>query len=306
MNKSDISSYIKKAKQKKVTEIDFSNRGITELPEEIGDLIHLQKLNLSYNNITSLPSTICNLVNLKELYLTRNNITKLPSGIGNLQQLNVLDISYNSLVKIPREIGLFINLESLDASYCELHSLPYELTNLYNLKHLNLEENPLEHPPQKVVKRGLYAIMHYLTIEKRKNEASRVMLQIFNMPEIIQVPFKQYIKYFNQMVSIANHKDVVFDLNFINQDFYQEVNLNAGVEGYLYDIMRYIKEKLQVIKNSSQLDNEELSSIIFESRIDDIKEKLKHLNSSLDDKIDEIKKIKNELNGLYSALDSEK
>ncbi len=301
MDKTDVLQFILRSKQLKVTELDLSNKSIDELPDEIGDITGLKSLNLSYNNLTSLPSTVCNLVNLEKLLLTRNNIGKLPIGISNLQNLKILDIGYNPIVKIPREIGQFSHLESFDAGFCELQSLPLELTNLYGLKNLNLEENPLVFPPHKVVKRGLYAVMHFLTIEKRKQEASRVMLQIFNMPEKIQAPFRQYIRYFNQMVSEANNKDVVFDMNFINQDFYQDMDLDAGVEGYLYDIMRYIQEKVETLKIKGELDKE-VTKIYIESRMNELKARLNKFNESLDDKIDEIRKMKREIKGLSDSL----
>jgi len=302
MNKSEVLQFIIKARQKKIKELDLSNKGITELPDELGNFTELKSLNLSYNNITVLPQSICNLINLKKLLLTRNNITKLPVGICNLLQLEILDLSYNSFVKIPSEIGQFSNLSFFDASFCELRTLPLSLTDLIGLKTLNLEENPLVFPPQKVIKRGLYAVMHYLTLEKRKKEASRVMMQIFNMPEKIQAAFRQYIKYFNQMVSKANHKDVVFDINFINQDFYQEMDINSEVESYLYDIMQYIQEKVVAIKHTGGLDND-ITSVYYESRISELKTRLSQFNSSLDDKIEDIKKIKKEIKGLHDSLE---
>lgn len=301
MDKSDVLQVILRSKQDNATMLDLSNKGIEELPDELGELTSLKTLNLSYNNITELPDSIILLKNLESLLLTRNKIERLPNGIGNLSKLETLDISYNPIVKIPRELGLYQNLSSLDASFCEIERLPLELTNLISLKDFNIEDNPIEFPPQKVVKRGLYAIMHFLTIEKRKKEASKVMIQIFNLPEKIHAPFRQYLKYFNQMISEANHKEVFFDLNFINQDFYQEMDLNAGVEGYLYDIMRYIQEKVDTIKNTDQL-NSEIKSIYFESRMNDLKARLHKFNDSLDDKIDEIKKMKDELSGLYESL----
>ena len=207
------------------------------------------------------------------------------------------------MVKLPREIGILCNLELLDASYCELRALPVELTHLLGMKQFNLDENPLQFPPQKVVKRGLYAIMHYLTIEKRKNEASRVMIQVFNMPEKIQGSFRHYIRYFNQMVTKANNKEVIFDINFVNQDFYQEMELSAGVESYLYDVIRYIQEKIEQIKSTGELDH--LPEIYLESRMLEMKEQLFRFSTSLDDKIEEIRQMKRELNGLYDFLNSQ-
>jgi len=302
MDTSDILKFIQRSKENKIQELDLSNKGLTSLPAEIGELTHLKILNLSYNNLTELPSSICNLISLEKLFLNRNHISRLPIGLSNLFDLIELDLSYNPLVKLPREIGHLCNLEFFDASYCELRTLPIEISNLINIKELNVDENPLTFPPQKVAKRGLYAIMHYLTMEKRKNEASRVMLQVFNMPEKIQPAFRQYIRYFNQMVSQANNKEVVFDMNFINQDFYQEMMLNAGVGGYLYDVMRYIQEKVDTIQTPESQKNENGNAMI-DSRINEIKEKLYRFNESLENKIDDIRQIKLEIKGLSDLLD---
>lgn len=302
MDSSDLQEFLLRSKANHVSELDLSNKGIEYIPTEIGDITSLKILNLSYNNLTELPASICNLVNLEKLLLTRNRLVRLPLGMGNLLNLKEVDISYNPIAKLPREFGLFCNLEHFDASFCELKTLPFELTNLLNIKELNLEDNPLEFPPKKVVKRGLYAIMHFLTMEKRKNEASRVMLQIFNMPEKIQPAFRQYIRYFNQMVSEANSKEVLFHMNFINQDFYQEMDLNAGVEGYLYDVMRYIQEKVEMIRNSEHPNNDNSQSVV-NIHMSAIKEKLFHLNDSLDEKIEEIRTLKREIKGFYDSLD---
>jgi len=302
MDRADLSEFLHRIKINKTQIVDLSNKGIEEIPEEIGELTWIKSLDLSYNNISELPPGFCNLVNLERLLILRNKISRLPVGFGSLSKLKMLDISYNPLVKLPREIGTLNNLELLDAGFCELRTLPVELTHLLGLKHLNLDENPLQFPPQKVIKRGLYAIMHFLTIEKRKNEASRVMIQVFNMPEKIQGSFRHYIKYFNQMVTKANNKEVIFDINFVNQDFYQEMELNAGVETYLFDVIRYIQEKIELIKSSGS--NESLPQLYFESRMSEMKEQLFRFSSSLDDKIDEIRQMKRELKGLYDFLDS--
>lgn len=301
MDRADILQFIQRVKESKATAIDLSNKGITELPDEICELLWVKSIDLSYNNLTELPAKFSNLENLEKLYLLRNNILKLPSGFGNLSKLKTLDISYNPISRLPREVGFIYNLEFLDASYCDLKILPLELNNLYCLKHLNLEENPLEFPPQKVVKRGLYAIMHFLTIERRKKEASRVMVQIFNMPEKIQGSFREYIKYFSQMVSSANQKEVIFDTNFVNQDFYQEMDLNASVESYLYDVIRYVHEKVELIKSANT--ETDLEEHFVNQKINDIKSHLNTFNQSLNDKINEIRHIKRELKNLYSFLD---
>lgn len=301
MIKEDIKHFIRSAKEQKSKTLDLSNKDITEIPEEIGEIISLKKLILSYNSITHIPDSICNLKNLEELYLLRNNLSKLPSGFNQLKKLKVVDVSYNPIVKLPHKIGECVELEFLDASYCDLRALPIELTNLIGLKTLSLEENSISFPPEKVVKRGLYAIMHFLTIEKKKKEASKVMMQVFNLPSKVQGPFREYINYFNHMISKTGQHELMFDLNFINQDFYQEMELNTDVETYLFDVMRYIQQKIEHVK--LQHSDNEIKEIYIESRVSELKEQLIKFNSSLDDKINEIKSMKKDLSSLSNLLD---
>ncbi|XP_073101357.1 receptor-like protein EIX1 [Elaeis guineensis] len=84
-----------------LVELDLSyNRNISgEIPEFIGNLIHLQALYLSINNISGeIPDIFDRLHSLSYLVLRSNRITgKIPRSIGNRCKLNMLDISDNSI-----------------------------------------------------------------------------------------------------------------------------------------------------------------------------------------------------------------
>jgi len=54
---------------------------MTSLPSEIGNLINLTKLRVSFNQLTSLPVKISNLINLTTLGLNDNPIRILPDSI---------------------------------------------------------------------------------------------------------------------------------------------------------------------------------------------------------------------------------
>jgi Leucine-rich repeat (LRR) protein len=58
---------IEYAKQNKTTFLDLSGMGLTALPEAIGQLTSLRRLNVSRNQLTALPEAIGELVNLREL-----------------------------------------------------------------------------------------------------------------------------------------------------------------------------------------------------------------------------------------------
>ena len=64
-------------------------KGLKVLPDTIGNLTHLKELNLSYNNLKSLPRSFKNLINLKKINLNNNNLKSLPSSFKNLKSLNI-------------------------------------------------------------------------------------------------------------------------------------------------------------------------------------------------------------------------
>ncbi|EOY13302.1 Receptor like protein 33 [Theobroma cacao] len=83
------------------TFMDFSNNLFCgQIPEELGELISLQGLNLSHNNLTGLISpTIGNMIALESLDLSSNRLGgRIPSQLTNLTFLEVLNLSQNDLV----------------------------------------------------------------------------------------------------------------------------------------------------------------------------------------------------------------
>ena len=303
MDKQDVLKIIETAKLKKAKNLDLSNKDIKILPSEIGDLPHLENLNLSYNYLKELPPEIGKLTKLQTLLLTKNEINELPFEIGNLSNLTLFDISHNKITYIPSEIGHLENLKSLDASYCKLKKLPIEFINLLSLKELFLEENNFEFPPQKIIKRGLYATMHFLIAEKRKSEASKIVLHVYNMPQLLQKPFKQYVNYFNDMVSSVNENDLEIDINFIYQEINKSLAVEENVEGYLYDLLTFVKEKIVNLKDKTNK-NEKLS--LIDIQVAQLKKQISSFNDSLDFKMDEIKTIKREMNNIFESLTKKK
>ena len=63
-----------------VVEIKLINQQLKILPENIGNLVALQKLNLGYNKLTKLPESLGNLTTLCKLYLEDNQLISLPDG----------------------------------------------------------------------------------------------------------------------------------------------------------------------------------------------------------------------------------
>ncbi len=290
MDREDLQTIIAIAKQDKHRKLDLSNRDIDEIPSEIGELSELQELNLSYNNIKTLPESLSGLTQLNSLLLMRNDLVSLPRAIGQLPKLKLLDISYNRLTELPDEIGELSELCTLDASYCQLEKLPIDMVNLLSLKALYLESNPLEFPSERIIKRGLYSTMHFLNEAKRNREASKVVLQVYNLPHFLQPVFNQYIDCFYEIISAKTSTKIEFDTNFIarGNDEQPDVDTNA----YLQEFIAFVKQSCGTF--TPPVDSDGKSKLVA-IQLENIKLQLAKLNMVLDTRKNDIADIQTEL-----------
>ncbi len=107
-----------------INEFYLRNMRLTEIPETIGQLVHLEKLDIGGDYYS------------KEM---NNRLTALPPSIGNLRQLKWLDVSNNLLA-----------------------DLPDSLVQLKQLIKLNLDGNPLNPELAAAYKHGIDAVKAYL------------------------------------------------------------------------------------------------------------------------------------------------
>jgi Leucine-rich repeat (LRR) protein len=115
------------------------------LPSEVGDLSNLWELNLQVNSLEGeIPIELGDLKNLKELRLSGNKFTgQIPKEFGALKNLERIYIDDNELSgSIPNELGEMSNTISIDFSMNNLSGIiPAELSSMNNLQTLNLNSN---------------------------------------------------------------------------------------------------------------------------------------------------------------------
>lgn len=98
--------------------MDLSNNLLTEITNDIELFKDLQYLNLARNQLKSLPDGIGNLNNLRKLDLSENNINDVNNiaPINRLPSLVIIFLSKNPITELK-----YLNnsaLQAVEASYC--------------------------------------------------------------------------------------------------------------------------------------------------------------------------------------------
>jgi hypothetical protein len=86
---------------------------LKQLPETLGDLRHLTRLNLNSNQLQSLPQSIGQLRKLRVLEVYANQLRELPGSLESLESLEVLQARGNQLREIPEGIAELPNLAAI-------------------------------------------------------------------------------------------------------------------------------------------------------------------------------------------------
>ncbi|CAF3551128.1 unnamed protein product [Rotaria sp. Silwood1] len=147
----DLIQFISKAQQQGFNCLDLSKRNIKEFPSQLLDFTTLQYLYLEGNQLVQLPNDLfTRLKNLKWLDLRNNQLTSIPSD----------DLAKHNF------------LQYLLLSGNHLQTLPCELGKVKTLSALNLDGNPLIHPPFEIIKQGIKAIQQYLRDKFNENDKS--------------------------------------------------------------------------------------------------------------------------------------
>ena len=143
ISREELLAIIDRAARDGQTELDLSQKGISELPEAIGRLTNLQELNLFGNQLTALPESIGRLTNLRLLSLDCNRLTALPEAIGRLTNLQQLSLSGNQLTALPEATEKLTKLQELQLDDNELGTFPEVIGKLINLQRLDCDGNGL-------------------------------------------------------------------------------------------------------------------------------------------------------------------
>ncbi len=141
---------------------------IKHIPEDIGNLKHIEELVISTGEQFTLPETIANLASLKTLSLYRNMIESLPESLGNLESLEYLSLSNNDISIIPDSIGELLSLRNLSLDGNNIATLPESISKLRCLQSISLNNNQLVSLPEEI---GDLKILELLDFSNNKLES---------------------------------------------------------------------------------------------------------------------------------------
>ena len=135
------------AKEKLADNLDLSGLSLGILPDELGYLSNLKRLDISSNQLKEIPIFIYNLQRLEQLDIGNNRVVELQPDIQQLTELVSLDISENRLSCFPSHIDKLIHLRALRLYSNRLIELPDTLCMLNALEELDVANNKLSFLP---------------------------------------------------------------------------------------------------------------------------------------------------------------
>eukprot|EP00029_Vermamoeba_vermiformis_P000290 TRINITY_DN1031_c0_g3_i1.p1 TRINITY_DN1031_c0_g3~~TRINITY_DN1031_c0_g3_i1.p1 ORF type:complete len:214 (+),score=45.57 TRINITY_DN1031_c0_g3_i1:72-713(+) len=166
MNSEALKLLVKDSKSTK--RLDLSHQNLDEVPEEVINAHHLEKLVLSNNQIKEIPNKLIkNNPNLKEIDVSHNLLETLPAAIGELKNLESCDASCNRLKTLP---STFQSMFTYQKPYVYRNGWVYY--NTYHQSKINLSGNDdLEIEPQLANDDPQAARNHFVTKATREQEA---------------------------------------------------------------------------------------------------------------------------------------
>lgn len=158
--------------------LNVSCNQLVFLPDNIGDMVQLEKLRMDQNQLRVLPVTIGACTSLTVLSLTCNQLFHIPDSVQECSNLTALHISSNRFRQLPRCVDSLMQLRQLWASNNELIGLPTSLARLPKLVELQVKGSPdLRFPPPDIVTGGREAIINFLMSNMRYEDMQNLVVK---------------------------------------------------------------------------------------------------------------------------------
>ncbi|NRB39490.1 MAG: leucine-rich repeat domain-containing protein [Pseudomonadales bacterium] len=203
--------------------LSFNNKGLTQIPSYMGDLVGLEHLFLTNNQITEIPASLLN-SNLKTLNLSHNNITALPDVMTS--SLQYLTLSNNQLTALPSTMGTWLSLRSLFLSNNALTELP-DIGTWPALENLDFSNNSLTELPNNI---GSWQALQSLDISHNKIDSLPESMADLSSLNMLNLSFNRLTSVPDTLFTLPQLTQLDLSYNFIQSSLDENVFLNLGTK----------------------------------------------------------------------------
>lgn len=273
-----------------IKHVTLAQYGTNALPKEIGELKHIEQLDIVGNLLLGLPKEIEQLKNLKHLKIESKNIIILPDILGNISSLKTLNLKDAPYIdQLPDSIGRLENLEDLIIFNLNIRSplrqLPDAIVKCKNLKKLSIEGTTLSCIPEQIGDLSQLESINFRRNQLIQLPDSIVLLQqltglgasynyIYKLPDIALLPNLRGLSLANNCITeIPKPGKSVYRL-ILSSNLIETIPLNAATYGY--GILGLERNPISNV-----------NPLLFENQV--IKEALKFLPASEKPKVIKIK-----------------
>merc|ERR1719318_375012 len=154
---------------------------ILDLPDSIGELQRMSKLNLSHNRFKEIPEGIFMMKELRVLQLNNNKLEVVDARISEVNMLNNFDLANNEIKSLPGSFGFLTKISNLNLSNNQLETLPSEISSMAGLATLELTNNKLSGIPD-----SMQELSHLEILYLRHNKLTSipVLTHCINLKEL--------------------------------------------------------------------------------------------------------------------------
>jgi len=163
--------------------LDLHSNGIDALPQELGRLSKLKRLNVADNRLSTIPFEAIFDLPLIEIIASSNRLngSLFPQNVIQIPHLQVLDVSTNALIDISEHKVDMPRLQTLNISNNRVAALP-DVSTWQALVNLNVEENKISAFPE-----GFTHLQNLENADFSNNSLLQIDPAIANMHKLIQL-----------------------------------------------------------------------------------------------------------------------
>ena len=150
-------------KMKRLRGLSMSECGLTCLPEDLDQMVNLERLNLGWNSLSHLCDGLRNMSKLTDVDLGDNPFESLEEEFpfDTLVNMEYLYLKNTNMKTLPGGIGQMVKIKRIYLHGNRLECLPKEICNLRSDATVDLDGNPLSSPPLDVCESGMPSIKSY-------------------------------------------------------------------------------------------------------------------------------------------------